>query len=468
MAVAEIRDGYQVIADRIGVQGTDDDTSPFCGGNVKGFQPVMEMDAAASELYARYRRRRASMVRSGMYLGGPALAVLTEPRDGRLPINYDNMDFYTDQRETAYRPWITLNALKRHPGFEYRGDIVVTAFAEDAEGVTVSGFVRTGEGRTEVSVRARRLVLCAGAIGSMRIVARSLNGFGRAFPILTNPCDYLLGVQPSRIGKPLGKRTSSFAQLAMFYRPPGEDAVAYSGGSIYSYQALMLFRLAREAPLAFALSREVLQYLQTSLLMIGMTYPDWPVPGNFLKLVRDPDSPTGDVLTAEYELSSRQAMMRSKTLGAIRRTFPSIGCWIASSVRGKNGFSSHYAGTIPYSDEERAFSLAPDGRLHGTRSVYVADGSGLRFLPALGLSWTIMASGALQISELCLTCTDLDARVVAGGRMDPARRSGDRLPPNDPGRQGSRGVADGSARGLSPRRLRCGLHVCLGSDPADI
>jgi len=226
----------------------------------------------------------------------------------------------------------------------------------------------------------------------MRIVARAMNGIGHPFPILTNPCDYLLGVQPSRIGKPLGEKTSSFAQLAVFYRPPGEDAVAYSGGSIYSYQALMLFRLAREAPLAFALSRDLLQYLQTSLLMIGMTYPDWPVPGNFLKLVRDDNSPTGDVLTAEYELSARQAMMRSRTLGAIKRSFPSIGCVIASSVRGKNGFSSHYAGTIPYSSEERDFTLAPDGRLHGTRAVYVADGSGFRFLPALGLSWTLMAN----------------------------------------------------------------------------
>jgi choline dehydrogenase-like flavoprotein len=244
-----------------------------------------------------------------------------------------------------------------------------------------------------VTVHARKLVLCAGAIGSMRIVARSQRGgLEHKFPILTNPCDYLLGLQPARIGKPLGEKTSSFAQLAVFYRPPGEDAVAYSGGSIYTYQALMLFRLAREAPLSFALARDILQYLQTSLVMIGMTYPDWPVAGNFLKLVRDQDSPTGDVLTAEYDVSPRQTMMRSKTLGAIKRTFPSMGCIIASSVRGKNGFSSHYAGTIPYSNEEREFTLAADGRLNGTRSVYVADGSGFRFLPALGLSWTIMAN----------------------------------------------------------------------------
>jgi len=401
LPVSAIRDGYQLIADRIGVQACDDDTSPFCGGDVQGFQPVMDMDAAADDLYARYRRRRDSMLRSGLYVGRPALAVLTQAKDERRPINYDNMDFYTDQRETAYRPWITLNELKKNPRFEYRGDIVVTSFAETADGVDIQGFVMHGDTRTPVSVRARKLLLCAGAIGSMRIVARSQSGgLGHAFPILTNPCDYLLGLQPSRIGKPLGEKTSSFAQLAVFYRPPGEDAVAYSGGSIYSYQALMLFRLAREAPLAFALSRDILQYLQTSLLMIGMTYPDWPAPGNFLKLVRDPDSPTGDVLTAEYALSSRQAMMRAKTLGAIKRTFPSIGCIIASSVRGKNGFSSHYAGTIPYSSEELAFTLALDGRLHGTRSVYVADGSGFRFLPALGLSWTIMANAHRTARQL--------------------------------------------------------------------
>ena len=62
------------------------------------------------------------------------------------------------------------------------------------------------------------------------------------------------------------------------------------------------------------------------------TATDWPVPENFLKLVRDNASPTGDVLTAQYQVSARQAMMRSKTLGAIKRTFPAIGCIIGVST----------------------------------------------------------------------------------------------------------------------------------------
>ena len=387
---AEIVDGYQRVADRIGVQAETDDTSPFCGGRVNGFHPVMAMDDSASALYARYRARRAAMLATGLHVGRPALAVLTREMDGRRPVTFNNMDFYADEERAAYRPWITLDQLKRHPQFEYRGGVVVSEFTETADAVTVSAFVAADGSR--VSFTARTLVLCPGPIGSMRIVARSRKAFDHAFPILTNPCDYLLGIQPGRIGKPLGDRASSFAQLALFYRPRSEASLVYSGGSIYSYQALMLFRLAREAPLAFSLSRDLLQYLQTSLLMIGMTYPDWPTEGNFLKLVKDVDSPTGDAVIAQYTMTSKQESLRSETLAAIRKHFPRIGCWIASAVRGKNGFSSHYAGTLPYSNDERECTLAPDGRLHGTRSVYVADSSGFRFLPALGLTWTIMAN----------------------------------------------------------------------------
>ena len=392
LPATEIRAGYQIIADRIGVQGEDDDTRAFCAGPVARLQPVMPMDDAASALYSRYRARRASMLAHGVHVGRPALAVLTEAVDGRQPVAFHNMDFYADTERAAYRPWITLEALKRNPLFEYCGDVVVTDFMENAGGVTVSGRVVSSDTNRPVSFACRTLVLCSGAMGSMRIVARSLNGMEREFPILTNPCDYLLGIQPTRIGKPLGDRASSFAQLALFYRPPGEEHPVYAGGSVYSYQALMLFRLAREAPLSFALSRDLLQFLQTSLLMIGMTYPDWPERGNFLKLVRDAGSPTGDTLTAEYTMSERQKRMRTQTLHGLRRHLPAIGCRIASAVQGKNGFSSHYAGTIPFSRDEREFALAPDGRLYGTRSVYVADSSSFRFLPALGLTWTIMAN----------------------------------------------------------------------------
>ena len=69
-----------------------------------------------------------------------------------------------------------------------------------------------------------------------------------------------------------------------------------------------------------------------------------------------------------------------------------LGCYPLKRVKPPAGGSIHYAGTLPYSVDERPFSLATDGRLHRTRRVYVADGSGFRFLPAKGLTLTLMAN----------------------------------------------------------------------------
>ncbi len=52
---------------------------------------------------------------------------------------------------------------------------------------------------------------------------------------------------------------------------------------------------------------------------------------------------------------------------------------------------------IRVADPSRA-TLAPDGRLHGTANVWVADGSGFRFLPAKGVTLTLMAN-AHRVAE---------------------------------------------------------------------
>ena len=49
-----------------------------------------------------------------------------------------------------------------------------------------------------------------------------------------------------------------------------------------------------------------------------------------------------------------------------------------------HGASIHYAGTLPYSAEERPYTTSPDGKLHGAPNVYVADGASWRFMPAKG------------------------------------------------------------------------------------
>jgi choline dehydrogenase-like flavoprotein len=57
-----------------------------------------------------------------------------------------------------------------------------------------------------------------------------------------------------------------------------------------------------------------------------------------------------------------------------------------------HGASIHYAGTLPYSVEDRPYTTAPNGQLRHAPNVYVADGASWRFMPAKGLTLTLMAN----------------------------------------------------------------------------
>ena len=59
------------------------------------------------------------------------------------------------------------------------------------------------------------------------------------------------------------------------------------------------------------------------------------------------------------------------------------------------GASIHYAGTLPFGTGEGPFRLRPDGRLFESDHVWVADGSGFRYLPAKGLTLSLMANAHL-------------------------------------------------------------------------
>jgi choline dehydrogenase-like flavoprotein len=69
-----------------------------------------------------------------------------------------------------------------------------------------------------------------------------------------------------------------------------------------------------------------------------------------------------------------------------------LGCVPLKKITPAIGSSIHYAGTLPFSKKEEMFTIQPDGRLSHTKNVFVADGSGFTFLPAKGITLTLMAN----------------------------------------------------------------------------
>lgn len=377
---------YQVVADRIGICGADDDARPHTIDGLARIQPPPPLDPAPASLASRYRRRRAAVNALGYVLGRPALALLTQPKDGRSATRLRDMEFYCDDDGAAWRPAGTIGRLAAHADFAYAGGVLATRFEERDGGIVLSALdLRDGTRRT---FTCRRLVLAAGVLGTARLVLRSFDR-PMPLPLLCNDYTYLPCLVPSQIGRSMPERAQSLTQLAMFHRRAGDDVAV---GTIFSYRSLMLFRLLREMPLGVRDARILMQYLLSGFVIAGFDHPQAASDGKSVARERDGASPTGDRLAVTYGLTDDERRDHRERERGFARALRTLGAWPIRRVHPPLGSSIHYAGTLPFAAAERPFTLAHDGRLHGTRNVFVADASGFTFLPAKPVTLSLMAN----------------------------------------------------------------------------
>jgi choline dehydrogenase-like flavoprotein len=388
--VTSMRSAYETVAQRIGISATEDDATPYTTIELKTYQPSPKMDRNHERIYDRYRSHKEHFARRGFVMGRTPLALLTEDMGMRKKYAYRDMDYYTDNDQSAWRPWITVNQLKEKSNFTYINGHLVTRFIEKRGFVEVECLtVPTHE---KVTFRCNILVLATGALGSARIVLRSIGEPHTRLPLLCNPYSFIPCVQPAMVGKEIEPEKVGLAQLSLLL---DEDRSNFnvSIASLYSYQSLMLFRLMGQVPfLGFSDARRVMQYLMSGLVIMGVHHPDKRTAQKYVQLATDPKSPTGDHLNATYVLSKTEKnefdMREKKYIAAGRR----LGIFAIRRINPGYGASIHYAGTLPFNEKDEPFTLSPSGRLHGTRCVYVADSSGLKYLPARGLTFSLLAN----------------------------------------------------------------------------
>jgi len=334
-------------------------------------------------LLGRYDRRRTWFQRNRLSVGRAPLALLTEPLGDREPHHYRDLDFYADIGRSTFRPGMVIDRLRREGRLDYRGGLLALTFRElDASVELTCADVDSGE---RVTVAGRQLVLAAGAIGSARIVLRSVPGIGE-LPLLCSPYSVIPCVQPRLLGADVERGALSVSQLSMLHDANGDERdVALA--SLYSYRSLMLFRVLRQAPVAMPQARRLLRWMTPGMLACGVFTPDSPGAGKRLSLEASNDSISGDRLVASWSESSPGSRER-----IFKKALRRLGALPLRVVQMPPGASIHYGGTLPYSSAPAPGRLDSDGRLHGTSRVFVADGSGFRFLPGRGPTWSIMAN----------------------------------------------------------------------------
>jgi hypothetical protein len=336
------------------------------------------------------------LTRDGFRLGRAPVAALSI--DGAIPDGtrranpYFDMDFYSDSRRSVYRPKYTIESLNANSRFTYLSGALVERFSEDEDGVVV--FFRTERGTA--SVRGRKLLLAANAINSARIALRSFGMIGVRIPILSNPYHYIPCVNLAMLGRKAQERRHSLAQLFGIYAAPhraGERVTA----AIYSYRSLLIYKLVKEMPLPAFLGTLAARALLTSFTIAGVHHPDRPSARKSLWLDRDGER---YVMRAEYSLGDEEQRLVAADLQGVKRFLRALRCVPLMTISPGYGSSIHYAGTLP-ANEEAPLRTEPSGRIRGTKHVYAADSSGWTYLPAKGLTFTIMANARRVASHAC-------------------------------------------------------------------
>ncbi len=390
---AKMKSAYQVIADRIGICGAMDDARPYTAAHIENVQPAPEMDAQATFLKKKFENKKSSLAENGFHLGRPALALLTQDKGHRKALNRRDMDFYDDHGKSAWRAWMTIDELKKLPNVAHESGWLATKFSETENSVTVTA-IRLGTNE-EKTFTARKLILAAGPLGTGRIVLRSLQGGSETkLPLLCNPYNYTPLLIPRLLGNSISDNHFGMAQLSLFHdrSNAGEDIAM---ASLYSYHALMLFRLLRETPLNFRDGRKAMRYLLPAMVIAGIHHPETFGENQFIHLQKSTTSPTGDALVAKYELSEAKNNVVAQREKEYRKALRKLGAYAIKQVKPGNGASVHYAGILPFSKTPTTFALDPSGRLHNHVRTFVADGSGFTYLPAKGLTLSLMANAHL-------------------------------------------------------------------------
>ena len=387
---AALKTHYDIVARRIGISGESHDDLACVRGEMTSLLPALEVDHNAKAILERYRRNRVAFQRAGMYMGRTLLAALSQPLGDRQPNPYGDMDFWSNAGRSVYRPDITLRELRRRPNFHYVPSFMVERFCEEGNDrhVRVAGR-RIAGGQEDWTARA--VVLAAGALGTTRIVLRSLQRYDEPVPFSCNAHTYIPSVHYRGLGQSHPARCHSLAQLTMIHDPT-RDKEHLVQAQLYSYRSLMLFRLLKQAPLPYRENLRLMRALAPSFVIWVVQHSDTPGPGKYCMLRRGSD-PSSDRLEIAYRPPADEVARQDHAERTIMRHIRKTGCWPFKRVFPGHGSSVHYGSQFPMTTRaDKPLTTEPTGRLRGTRAVFLADGSTFAYLPAKGPTLTLMAN----------------------------------------------------------------------------
>lgn len=316
-------------------------------------------------------------------LSQPPSAVLTRSRPGRLAHDGADLDYYTDATRSLYRPTFALQSFIADGHCTAYANTIALRVHETESDVLVECETRTGE--DAAAIRARHVILAAGALGTARILLQSEDAFGKALPILAKAHGYMACLRWCREAAFVDEPRVSTCQLLLEDATDAGEGMIAGCAQLYSYRSLLCFRLLHSLPLPVPLAMRMAAAFSPYLLLADIRWPVLSYEAGSVCLQAD------GVMTVDAAATVQTPKWQTSTL-RLKRALRRLGAWPLSTIQLQPGTASHYAGTVPITQAGSTFfTLEETGRVRGRARTWVADSSAFRSLPALPPTLTIMA-----------------------------------------------------------------------------
>lgn len=384
---------YRATAERIGISGSrETDLYEWLGGEHLNLQPNLKLHPFSRFLLEGYEKNKTEIHAQGFWMGRHNQAILTEALQNRRPFLQQEAKHFTHQSDAVYNAACEIPQLKRFENFSLK-----TGFFVDRVEKQERFFILHAKDRQNqtVSFKAGKVLLAAGALGSTRIVLKSLQKYHQKVRLLTTILrPFAVWVPPWR-HKPGIFFGFSFWNLSYYLILEQLKSLRIFGHLMPTDgvpKIELMKRLPGTAPLGMAVS----DYLWPSMFLGTCVFPS-DFSDNMLWL-GSPQEGEGLHIRGGIHPEFRPFMPQAKKV--LGRAFGKMGAvFLKNSWEEiKPGSDLHYAGTLPMSSRPAPLKTNPDGQLYDLTGLYVVDGSVLSYLPGKSHTLTLMAN-SLRIAQ---------------------------------------------------------------------
>jgi choline dehydrogenase-like flavoprotein len=373
----ELRPSYAAVVDRIGVSGSGDDdmaASYGASGTLLAPPPLGPTAAAILERYARVPRE------PDFALGRARNALLTADRGARSACDLRLACLWGCERGAIYDTRQDVAVLRQRSNFELRDRttaVRITRREETWEVTTASG----------EPLCAPRLIVAAGTLGSLRLVAPLIDPRPVTLALLNSPVMVMPLLVPRRLGHKMPPQGHSLAQLGFRLRcsaAPGDHA----SGAVYDVAGLPPSSFAARMPLGRRAGSEVFRALAPALALVTIYFPG-RYSANTVSLQYGDD---GARIHIRGGVAAGFDALAHTTRQRLARIWRKLGAFVLpGTTLATAGTDAHLGGVFPLG-ATGPHGTSRFGELNAAPGLHIVDGAVLPTIPSTFTTLTVMAN----------------------------------------------------------------------------